>query len=538
MDIQSWTLSSSQRVYPSTTGAVPQRSAIDAARNEQFSFQVALRNNSASPTEAGIVVESSCLWSLRVRTVGFVPVRHLNTKLAKNAEDVEGRTHIPGFVPDPLFDACCLVVPPRETHAFWITVRPDSPVPPGRHTICLRVTSPNARPHVHRIHVNVHDVLLPPRARFSISHWLYLDALMDWYHTDGFDERFWDILPLYLRNMSAHGMDTIYIPLFTPPLDGVKRPTQLLSVHKSRNARYHFDWADVHRFIKIAKGCGFRTFEWSHLFTQWGARGALRIYAGQGQDERLLWPDDTSATSPIYRKFLSELLPDLHKFLDDTGLIENSWFHISDEPHGPEHLENYRKARQMLGELAPWMRVMDALSETSLSTAAAIDMPIASIHTVEKFVKAGIPSWCYYCCQPRGAYLNRLMETPLAKIAMHGFLFYRWPIQGFLHWGYNYWHARQTRTLIDPFTVQDAQHWPEWAFGDPFVVYPGPNGPIDSIRWEVFGESLQDYALLQAANIASNHELLRPLASFRRFPKHRNWRFEARRKLFRILSKA
>jgi len=45
-----------------------------------------------------------------------------------------------------------------------------------------------------------------------------------------------------------------------------------------------------------------------------------------------------------------------------------------------------------------------------------------------------------------------LMETPLPKTAMHGFLFYRWPFEGFLHWGYNCWYERQTRTLIDPFT--------------------------------------------------------------------------------------
>ena len=37
--------------------------------------------------------------------------------------------------------------------------------------------------------------------------------------------------------------------------------------------------------------------------------------------------------------------------------------------------------------------------------------------------------------------------------------------------------------------------------GDPFVVYPGPDGPVDSLRWEVFAASLQDYALLQEAGV-------------------------------------
>ena len=33
------------------------------------------------------------------------------------------------------------------------------------------------------------------------------------------------------------------------------------------------------------------------------------------------------------------------------------------------------------------------------------------------------------------------------------------------------------------------------------MIYPGKDGPIDSLRWEVFAESLQDYAILQTAAI-------------------------------------
>ena len=49
-------------------------------------------------------------------------------------------------------------------------------------------------------------------------------------------------------------------------------------------------------------------------------------------------------------------------------MLEASFFHLSDEPHGPEHLANYRAAREMLREIAPWMPVMDALSEVAAFT--------------------------------------------------------------------------------------------------------------------------------------------------------------------------
>jgi hypothetical protein len=183
-------------------------------------------------------------------------------------------------------------------------------------------------------------------------------------------------------------------------------------------------------------------------------------------------------------------------------------------------------------ELAPWIQVMDALSEIEYGRKKLTDMPIPIISNTLQFVEEGIPCWCYYCCAPRGPFLNRLMDTPLAKIRMNGWLFYRWPVLGFLHWGYNYWCKSQKRDLIDPFTVQDGKSWPGWAFGDTFLVYPGENGPIDSLRYEAFADSLQEYALLQTLGVDRNDQLLAPLKSFKDFPKTEAWLRKARKALF------
>ena len=174
---------------------------------------------------------------------------------------------------------------------------------------------------------------------------------------------------------------------------------------------------------------------------------------------------------------------------------------------------------------------MDALSDIRLAREGLVDMPIPSISVTKQFVEAGIPSWTYLCCAPRGRYLNRLLDTPLAKVRMSGWLFYRFGVEGFLHWGYNYWYKHQTQEMIDPFTVTDGLAWPGWAFGDTFVVYPGADGPIDSIRWEVFAESLQDYALLQTLGVDPEAPLLSPLKDFDDFPKDERWIQRARKQL-------
>jgi len=534
MKIHSWLASALVRHFPLTPSRKAEPLALEAALNESFSFQIVLRLEDDQPETVHVDVQAPSGWSTRVRRVGYVPVRHHNTPIEPSSEDIEGRGHIPGYVPDLLFEEQDVYLPAGETHAFWVTACPGVDAVPGVYDVTAIVSSADGCADcAHKVVITLHDVIVERRRNFSITHWLYCDALIDWYGTDLFDDRFWSILPQYVRNLVTHGQDMLYVPVFTPPLDGVKRPTQLLRVGRDGDDIYRFDWQDVKQYIDLARRCGIKKFEWCHLFSQWGARYALRVYEEQGRDEHLCWQPETSATSETYRVFLEQFLSSLDRFLTVEGLHDKSVFHASDEPHGAEDIASYRAAREMLRDLAPWIRVMDALSDIQYAQQGLIDMPIPSISTTLDFVAAGIPSWCYYCCGPRGKFLNRLLDTPLAKIAMHGLLFYRWPTQGFLHWGYNYWYGSQTRHLIDPFSEQDALAWERgWAYGDPFLVYPGANGPLDSIRWEVFSESLQDYTLLQTLGVEREDELLSPIRSFSDFPKRADWRSQLRATLF------
>ena len=56
------------------------------------------------------------------------------------------------------------------------------------------------------------------------------------------------------------------------------------------------------------------------------------------------------------------------------------------------------------------------------------------------------------------------------------------------------------------------------------MIYPGRDGqPMDSIRWEVFAEALQDYAILQSAGIKPEDPLLADIKSYAKFPKDEEW---------------
>lgn len=528
--IKCWSADMFTRIFPNGNRAGRKTIDLIAARGARTAFQIAIENRDDRHGVVKVRVEAEPAGDIgiRIRRVGYVPLPHFNTLVPRAERDGVG--HVPGFVPDPLYDEQEAGVPPGETVAFWITLKPAPGSRPGMRRIAFRVT-PEQAPTV-RIEARflIHPAIFSPRSGLPVVQWFYNDALCDWYKCQPFDERYWAVVAPYMANLPEHGQDTILVPAFTPPTDGVKRPTQLVSV-KRRGRRYEFGWRDIKRYIELARRNGVRNFEWNHFFSQWGVKYALRVYEGQGRDERLLWPADTPATSPIYKSFLAQFMPDLRRFLERERLLDKSFFHVSDEPHGDEALANYRAARALLREVAPWMKTMDALSEIVYGREKITDMPIPGIQVARQYYDEHIPSFAYFCCWPRGRYVNRLLDTPLVKIRMLGWLLYRFRMLGFLHWGYNYWYKSQTRVMIDPFAESSGCAWPGWAYGDPFVVYPGPQGPLDSIRWEMFAMSLEDYALLQARDIDPEGRFLAEFRDFDRFPKTTRWFYDAHRRL-------
>ncbi|MHB8995922.1 MAG: DUF4091 domain-containing protein [Armatimonadota bacterium] len=529
-----WLSTSLKRWYPRSEPATLKTLKLQALWGEQVSFQVCTKMTQTDcVTPVSVEIAGAEGLSVRLRRVGCVPVPHFNTVTPE--DELDGVGHLPGYVPDILFDETCAQVAPNEVQSFWVTVKIPTSAgadAPFELEIMLKLGDVTRKLSV-KLQVLPHA--LQPRQNFPVTQWFYADSLCDWYKVDPWTKPLWSLLKNYFDCYTGHGFDTLLTPLFTPPLDGVKRPTQLLRVSKEGRGRYSFDWSDVEKWVKLAKASGVENFEWCHFFAQWGVKHALRIYEGQGLEEKLLWAPETGATSETYRGFLSQLLPELHNFLKAKRLLDKSFFHVSDEPHGEEHKANYIAARGLLQELAPWIKTMDALSEIDYGREGLTDMPVPSIRVTKQYWEEGIPSWTYFCCGPRGRFLNRLHDTPLPKLRMAGWLFHRFQRLGFLHWGFNYWYKSQTRQMIDPFVVTDGLLWPGWAYGDTTLVYPGECGPIESIRGQVFAESLQDFALLQMAGVDPDGKLLAPLNDFDDYPKDEAWQSSARAKVLKSL---
>lgn len=519
-----WLETSLKRVYPKSEPGSSEALSIVAPRNGLVSFQACLRNDRPWELKPTCTVTGENGLDVRVRRVGYVPMLHITSDTPPS--ELEGGNLIPGFVPDPLYPENSAVVPPYENCSFWITIKVPADATPGRRRLGIQISFHDGTQKADLgADLEVSSFIVRPRCDFPVTNWWRSESLWDWYKTGMYeDPRHWEITRNYVRNMVEHGQDTVYVPIFFMRRETFKRPAQLLKVTEVSTGKYEFDFGDVSRFLEMAKECGVRYFEWSHLWIYWGVENPIRVYTWKDGEAAMLWPPDADGHGEVYHNFLRQFLPEFHSFLIKEGVLDKSFFHLSDEPGGGQHLINYKKAKAFLKEHAPWMKVMDALSDIEYGRQGLTDIPVPIISSAGPYIEEKIPHWVYFCCGPRGPWLQRLLDTPLTKIRMSGFLFYRLGAKGFLHWGYNYWHAMEQEKLIDPFLTATNESYPGIPPGDPFVVYPGPDGqPIDSIRWEVFAESLQDYAILQTAGIKPDDPMLGEIRSYADFPKDEQW---------------
>lgn len=465
---------------------------------EEFAWQVVLQREGWGNVPVEIQVESPLADFVEVFQVGQVPCSL--PAYPTDAQDGNYITVQPGIFPDPLLPVGGNTV---ELSSFfptvlWVNGKIPKGFPAGDYPVTLRFSGGNEEAACTvELHVVGTDL---PEQKLLYTQWFHGDCLADYYHTPVYSQKHWELWERFLKAASEEGMNMVLTPIFTPPLDtepGKTRPcTQLVGVEKE-GQQYRFDFSLLERFIAMARRCGVEHFEMSHLFTQWGAKSAPAVYGTEHGVERRLFGWDTPAASEEYAGFLSQLLPELTAFLRKQGLSGKAVFHISDEP-GEEHLDSYRRARELVTPYLGEFPLYDALSDPAFYDKGLVDHPVVATNHIGPFLEREVPGlWAYYCCAQGLDVANRFLAMPSARNRITGWQLHKFQISGFLHWGYNFWYSQNSRKKLDPWRVTDALG--AFPGGDPFSVYPGEDGPVQSLRMKVFHHGLQDMRALELA---------------------------------------
>ncbi len=424
----------------------------------------------------------------------------------------------PGLYPDLLrpLDEAAVPVGIARWSSLWFDVVTTQPQRAGDHLLEI-VLSDRAGRVVHRQSVQVEIVpgLLPPSDVVN-THWFHADALADYYGVDVFSEDHWRIIENFLQAAADMGANSVLTPVWTPPVDtapGTYRTSvQLVEISLDRSGAHAFDFSRLRRWLEAARRAGIPRVEVPHLFTQWGAEFTPAIVVRHGGRLHRQFGWDVPATDPAYRDLLAALLPALCDVLDQEVGRENVVFHISDEPSGVDGLQSYSRARDVIADLLEGWTVVDALSDRAFYDSGAVRVPVVAVDHVSDFLPSRPHNlWVYYCVAQVDRVANRFLALPSARNRVLGHQMYVFEIDGFLHWGFNFYYSQYAERLIDPF--RDTCAGGAFIGGDSFAVYPGPDGQaLPSLRSKVHAQMVWDLrAFAEAARLYGRDAVLRVL---------------------------
>lgn len=537
------TLSSLEKVFPNRRPELTE-CKNSCLRDEVFSFQVAY----FSP-ERELMLQN-CTWEVEGSLREYIKVRPVlpvpcTTPVSSQFDDYL-ITQEPSLIPDILSDRKSFYVRYRQWGALWVTVRGE--LPAGRQEIAITLRDGNGEKLGRAVYMlNVVDAGLG-RVNLHYAHWFHYDSLAEYYGLEVFSPAYNEVMARYIANMIEHGADTLLVPLFTPPLNtavGKERTTvQLVDVALSEGG-YSFDFRRLEQFLGSCEKLGVRAFEMSHLYTQWGAVSAPKIIVKTNGKPEQLFGWATPALGEEYAAFISAFLPALTDFLRAGGWgADRCFFHISDEPNR-QTLEHYLQIRRFVKPLLGEYRVMDALSSYEFYEQGAVDIPVVATDSTQAFMEGGAEGWwTYYCCgQAHSGLSNRFLSMPLQRVRILGFQLYASGCRGFLHWGYNYYNSALSEEYINPYLITDAGG--SFQSGDSFIVYPGKDAPLDSLRHEAMFDAVQDYGALNLLERRKGRKFVMEFlqanglsANFTDYPRSALWHNRLRREINRMIAES
>ncbi|MEA3367918.1 MAG: DUF4091 domain-containing protein, partial [Planctomycetota bacterium] len=228
--------------------------------------------------------------------------------------------------------------------------------------------------------------------------------------------------------------------------------------------------------------------------------------------------------TPEYQAAFSNYGRLLQAHLREKGWLKYAYVYWFDEPAPRDYafvINGFRKLKQAAPDLA---RMLTEQVEPDLVGGPNLWCPVSHNYdheAAEKRRAHGDRFWWYVCCGPKTPHAGLFIDHPATELRVWLWQTWKRRIEGVLVWSTNYWTS--TAAYPDPDRPQnpyeDPMGWVSgystekgvrraWGNGDGRFVYPPescadahppgpvPDGPVDSIRWEMLRDGLEDYEYL------------------------------------------
>ncbi|HQK91994.1 MAG TPA: DUF4091 domain-containing protein [Armatimonadota bacterium] len=487
-----WSVDALEKVLPSAAAPAGRTAAVSfqGARGEYESAQLVVRSDQPI---ANLRVELSELTgpegaipadALAAHFVGFVPIE-ANTYATPREELV---APAPCELPDPLLPDAEIAVGAGRCQPVWLTLRIPDEAASGVYAGTVRLLADGGEIEV-PVEATVWPFAVPSERHLQFTNWLSADRIAEHHGVTLWSEEFWAVFDRYAQAMGEHRQTMAWAPL---------------------------SWIAVTEEADGAYVCDFSRFDrWVQTCERHGVAGHIEIQQVGGFEKD--WSSTTIVLSDVWvteratgrakavpgQVALPRLLPLVEAHLRERGWLDRTLIHIADEP-SQHNTRSWSEVADYVHEQAPGIRRIDAIEGPYFAGHLEVMVPKLNHlrHWWPIYARArdeGAELWFYTCCHPTGLYPNRFLDYSLLKTRILHWYNWRFGLAGYLHWGLNWWTA-------DPFRQVTSNGLPP---GDCFIIYPGPDGPLSSIRWEALRDGIEDYEYLWVLRDATSRALER-----------------------------
>ena len=214
----------------------------------------------------------------------------------------------------------------------------------------------------------------------------------------------------------------------------------------------------------------------------------------------------------------------LQDHLREKGWLDEAFVYWFDEPDPKDYafvMNGFRKLRAAAPELT---RMLTEQVEPALVGGPNLWCPVSPHYDhakAEQRRQHGERFWWYVCCGPKAPYCTLFIDHPATELRVWLWQTWKRKIDGILVWQTNYWTssaaypdpARPQDPYADPMGWTSGYSTPKgtrraWGNGDGRFIYPPEaaadahpkrpvlDGPVDSIRWEMLRDGIEDYEYL------------------------------------------
>ncbi len=225
--------------------------------------------------------------------------------------------------------------------------------------------------------------------------------------------------------------------------------------------------------------------------------------------------------SPQYETLFSSYLRQLQDHLERKGWLDKAYLYWYDEPDTADY-PIVKATNDRIKKYAPKLtRMLTEEPEPELYGAVDLWCPIAPAMIPERAAerrKVGERVWWYVCTSPKEPYPTLFIDHPAVEMRTWLWQTWKYKLDGILVWQATWWNSGAAYPNSQQNPWQDPMSWSPalvpvsnatypYGNGDGRFLYP-PNrspgvdkkkylqGPVNSIRWEMLREGIEDYEYL------------------------------------------